>query len=88
MLNAKEVKEKANKMTNDEIIDTLEYFKLHFVKDKKAVEHFDKAIEIIEADSNRKASKSTVSIKSIKSCPHLLPCGFCDKTGILCSQYE
>lgn len=31
---------------------------------------------------------STVSIKPIKSCPYLLPCGFCDKTGILCSQYE
>ena len=87
-------------MTNDDVIDTLEYFKLNFAKDKKAIEHFDKAIEIIEADSNRKASiaeavnkiwnsPSTVSIKSIKSCPHLLPCGFCDKKdGMMCSQYE
>lgn len=41
---------------NDDVIDTLEYFKLHFVKDKKAIEHFDKAIEIIEEDSNRKKS--------------------------------
>lgn len=53
----------------------------------------------LSAENNRKSSvtdavnkiwnsSSTVSIKSIKSCPYLLPCGFCDKTGILCSQYE
>lgn len=23
----------------------------------------------------------------IKSCPHLLPCGRCDKTDLVCSQY-
>lgn len=88
-------------MMNDEIINTLEYFKLHFAKDKKAIEHFDKAIEIIEADSNRKASIAD-TIKNlkysgemwdtavpIKPCPYLLPCGFCEKRdGLLCSQYE
>lgn len=53
----------------------------------------------LSAESNRKASiadavnkiwnsPSTVSIKSIKSCPYLLSCGLCDKTGILCSQYK
>lgn len=91
-------------MTNDEIIDTLEYFKLNFAKDKKAIEHFDKAIEIIEEDSNRKASivdtiknfkysgemwDTAVPI-TIKSCPHLLPCGFCDKDNNkkqICNQY-
>ena len=86
-------------MTNDEVIDTLEYFKLHFANTGKARECFDKAIEIIEAESNRKASiaeavnkiwnsPSTVSIESIKSCPHLLPCGFCDKREEPCSQYK
>ncbi len=84
---------------NDEIIDTLEYFKLHFCKDKKAIEHFDKAIEIIEADSNKKASivdtiknlkYSDKMVAPIKSCPYLLPCGFCDKDKNkkqICSQY-
>ena len=87
-------------MTNDEIIDTLEYFKFNFAKNKKAIEHFDKAIEIIEGDSNRKAS-IVDAVKNltysgemwniavpIKPCPHLLPCGFCDKKdGMMCSQY-
>ncbi len=88
-------------MTNDEIIDTLEYFKLTFAKDKKAIEHFNKAIEIIEGDSSEKVSIADAfknltysgemwnTAVSIKSCPHLLPCGFCDKNdGMMCSQYK
>ena len=34
-----------------------------------------------------KLMKST-TITTIKSCPYLLPCGFCDKRGALCNQYE
>lgn len=86
-------------MMNDEIIDTLEYFKLNFAKDKKAIEHFDKAIEIIEADTKSKDIQNEIrnltytgelwnTAVTIKSCPHLLPCGFCDKREEPCSQYE
>ena len=28
------------------------------------------------------------TITTIKPCPHLLPCGFCDKRGTLCSQFK
>lgn len=89
------------KIMNDEIIDTLEYFKLNFAKDKKAIEHFNKAIEIIEGDNSKKESTAEAikrklkysdeirnTVVPIKPCPHLLPCGFCDKFGLACSQYQ
>ena len=56
------------------------------------MEEFTNKIKVLDiADIAAYAEKLMKSAKPmvIKSCPYLLPCGFCDKrNGEMCSQYK
>ena len=45
-----------------------------------------KDITLDEAEKLIKGTKNLIPT-SIKSCSYLLPCGICDKTNQMCSQY-